>query len=45
MFVNVGRFRFRPMDPDEMQGIIQRIAIVRLDRVEGPRSKLFTIER
>ena len=25
MFVNVGRFRFRPMDPDEMQGIIQRI--------------------
>jgi len=25
MFVNVGRFRFRPMDPDEMRGIIQRI--------------------
>ena len=25
MFVNVGRFRFRPMDQDQMQGIIQRI--------------------
>jgi hypothetical protein len=25
MFVNVGRFRFRPMGQDEMQGIVQRI--------------------
>jgi hypothetical protein len=25
MFVNVGRFRFRPMDQGQMQGIVERI--------------------